>query len=542
MPDALTAINIRRTSQNQKADVRQVTNSAGGYTFTIDPMARLRRFLTIGTEGGTYYVSAGELTKDNATVVMDLAKSDGLATVAEIITISTAGRAPKNNQALFALAVCASVGDDKTRKAALAALPQVARTGTHLFQFAQYVEQFRGWGRGLRAGVAAWYESMDVDALAYQVTKYQSREGWSHRDLLRLSHPLAVTQEHANLYEHICGRTDAPMHRLVAAVKQAHEAGTDLPALINANRSLSWEMLPSEALNDAKVWTALLANGLPMTALIRQLPRLTRLGLCEPMTISAAGIAQRLSDADALRKARVHPISILVALRTYASGQSARGDSTWTPSPVILDALDRAFYAAYGSVEPSNKRTLLALDVSGSMGSPAAGLPLSCREASAALALVTAATEPMHQIVGFTAGQGTHSLNVGYWGQMQNAALTPLPISPRQRLDDAVRAVSNLPFGGTDCALPMQWAIDNRREIDTFVILTDNETWQGNEHAHQALKRYRATMGINARLIVVAMSATQFTIADPSDAGMLDVSGFDSNTPQLISDFSADRI
>jgi 60 kDa SS-A/Ro ribonucleoprotein len=35
-------------------------------------------------------------------------------------------------------------------------------------------------------------------------------------------------------------------------------------------------------------------------------------------------------------------------------------------------------------------------------------------------------------------------------------------------------------------------------------------------------------MGLDARLVVVAMTATRETIADSADAGMLDVSGFDA--------------
>ena len=49
-------------------------------------------------------------------------------------------------------------------------------------------------------------------------------------------------------------------------------------------------------------------------------------------------------------------------------------------------------------------------------------------------------------------------------------------------------------------------------------------------------------MGIPARLIVVGMTATNFTIADPEDPGTLDVVGFDTATPRLISDFAAGRI
>jgi 60 kDa SS-A/Ro ribonucleoprotein len=92
-----------------------------------------------------------------------------------------------------------------------------------------------------------------------------------------------------------------------------------------------------------------------------------------------------------------------LAARTYASGASARGKSSWEPVGQVVDALDAAFYTAFASVRPANKRTMLALDVSGSMTAPVSGLPVTAREVSAALALVTAATEPKTTTVGFTA-------------------------------------------------------------------------------------------------------------------------------------------
>lgn len=174
MADALTAITTRSTPQTERADSRQAQNNAGGYTFTLDQMARLRRFLVLGTEG-TYYTSAPELTKDNAAVVLDLARNRTAELVAEIVAVSTAGRAPKQNPTLFALAAACALGDEDGRRTALAALPVVARTGTHLFLFARYVEQFRGWGRALRRAVGGWYLTKPVEDVAYQVTKYRSR-------------------------------------------------------------------------------------------------------------------------------------------------------------------------------------------------------------------------------------------------------------------------------------------------------------------------------------------------------------------------------
>lgn len=535
--DVLSTINTRRTAQSDKADPRQVKNTAGGYTFTVDDKARLHRFLTLGTDGGTYYASAKDMTRDNAEVVFRAAANDPVELVRHVVEVSAAGRAPKNNPALFALAIAAASDDDAGRAAALAALPQVARTGTHLFLFAGYVEQFRGWGRGLRKAVGSWYSDKPADKLAYQALKYRQRDGWTHRDLLRLSHPVADTSTKGALFDYICrGLPDerpewaSELPPIVHGFETVQHAGTADEVLIALSDypMLTWEMLPDHALTNADVWRALIANGMPQTALMRQLPRLTRLGVLQGDV--GRTVAAQLQDAEQLKRGRVHPVNVLVAQRTYASGVSSRGESTWHPVSMVTDALDAAFYNAYGAIEPANKRTLLALDISGSMSAAVSGLPLSCREAAAALAMVTAATEPDHRIVGFT---GT---NDGW--RVTGTSLTELDISPRRRLDDVCRYTSQLPMGRTDCGLPMVWAMQNNVEVDTFHIYTDNETWVGPVHPHQALREYREKMGIDARLVVVAMIATNFTIADPTDPGQLDVSGFDSVVPNLLADFS----
>jgi len=74
--------------------------------------------------------------------------------------------------------------------------------------------------------------------------------------------------------------------------------------------------------------------------------------------------------------------------------------------------------------------------------------------------------------------------------------------------------------------------------IDVFCVYTDSETWAGEIHPIQALNRYRGTMGIGAKLVVIGMTSNGFTIADPNDAGMLDVVGFDTATPSIIADFA----
>jgi 60 kDa SS-A/Ro ribonucleoprotein len=67
--------------------------------------------------------------------------------------------------------------------------------------------------------------------------------------------------------------------------------------------------------------------------------------------------------------------------------------------------------------------------------------------------------------------------------------------------------------------------------------LTDNETWAGAVHPVQALRQYRERTGIAAKLVVVGMVSNGFSIAEPNDAGMLDVVGFDAAAPAVIADF-----
>jgi 60 kDa SS-A/Ro ribonucleoprotein len=492
--------------------------------------------------------------------------------VEEIVRVSAEGRAPKNDPAVFALAMAAGLGDEPTRKAALEALPHVCRTGTHVFQFATFVEGFRGWGRSLRRGVGRWYAAQPVDAIAYQAVKYRQREGVTHRDLLRLAHPagrvssgnptLEVSDEHARLFEWMV-RGDAGGHAGEAGMTferhrtrsrrtrglprvvegfvrvRSAETPTEAASLVREYR-LPREALQTDHLGSSEVWEALLED-MPMTAMIRNLATMTRVGVLAPCSSGTAKVVAQLADAQRIGRARVHPIAVLAALRTYSAGRGARGRHEWNPVREIVDALDGAFYAAFGNVEPTGKRLLLALDVSGSMEmGEVAGVPgLSPREASAALALVTAATEPGYEVVGFFAGKrGWKSRTKKLW-DFREQGLTPLAISPRQRLDDAVKTVSDLPFGGTDCALPMLYAQALEREIDTFVLFTDSETWAGNIHPAQALRDYRRASGIDARLVVCGMVSNGFTIADPGDPGMLDVVGFDTATPQVISDFAS---
>lgn len=512
---------LKRVTQRQPLTGQgQVKNSAGGYVWAVDEWALLDRFLILGSESGTYYISERKLTLDHAQNVVSLVSKDGVRVVDRIVEVSTKGLAPKNDPAIFGLAIAASYGDEATRIAAFAALPRVCRIGTHLFAFADAVRSMRGWGRGLRKAIGRWYNAQEPEGLAYGLVKYQSREGWSNRDLLRLAHPKPASETHGQLYKWVVDDElfgDVP---LVSAVLALREASVDEASELIRTYRIPREAVPTEFLREAKIWEALLES-MPLTAMMRNLATMTRLGVIAPGSRATEKVNEALVDAAKLTKARIHPLGVLNALTTYSRGRGIRGDEAWTPVTSVVDALNDAFYAAFGSAEASGKRVLYGIDVSGSMvGTPVAGMPaLDCQRAAGALALVSATVEMDPVFVAFD--------TIAY----------PLSLSRKRRLDDVIKLLAKTGGGGTDCAQPIRYALVNRIPVDAFVIVTDSETWAGDQHPASVVADYRRKMGIAAKLVVVAMASNRFTLSRPTDALSLDVVGLDPSVPGVIAQF-----
>lgn len=590
MSSYLDQQSTRHTPQSEPIPgSEQVENSAGGFTWQVDNWTRLRRFLVLGSEGGSYYAGESKLTTENVGAVRWCIKTDGLRVVSEVLDVSVNGRAPKQDPGIFVLALCASAGlgdgmpttkeDDKTRAAALAAVPNVCRYGTTLFMFVRFCEQHRGWGRGLRNAIGSWYTEphfntarradgeevtgSHVDALAYQAVKYRQRDGFTHRDLLRLSHPKTDDARLSALLAWMADNTKdvtkldvknplmpkgwrrSPFPSSVIAYEAAQAATTseDICKLLDVfGNKLPREAIPDN-LKDEKVWLQLLLAGMPMGALVRNLSTMTRLGVLTPTSAATNLVIAQLRDEERIRKARIHPLSVLIAMRTYEQGHSEKGTSTWVPISQVVDALDEAFYFSFDNVQPTGKRHLIGLDVSASMNGRTSGwdnctgaASLSPREAAAAMAMVCMRTKDPYEVVAFTSGGLRWSAQtVGY-----PTGITPVPLGPGQRLTDVISTVSRLPAGGTDAALPIAYALNMEREVDVFALYTDSESWAGPVHPVQALRDYRRTTGIPAKLITVSMVSNRFTVGGSDDAGMLNVVGFDTATPSIMEAFVKD--
>src|SRR3989454_1882173 len=108
--------NRRATPQSQPIPgSTQVRNSGGGYSWEVDDWTRLDRFLILGAEGGTYYITERDLVKQNHDAIVRCVKADGIRAVNRIVEISDSGRAPKNDPAILALALIVTHGDAQAK-------------------------------------------------------------------------------------------------------------------------------------------------------------------------------------------------------------------------------------------------------------------------------------------------------------------------------------------------------------------------------------------------------------------------------------------
>ncbi|WAQ97839.1 RO60-like protein [Mya arenaria] len=489
----------------------------------------------------------------------------GVEVVDKIRDISVNRRNVKQNALLYAYAICARSNNKDVKKRAYQYLSDICRIPTHLFMFIKFCEQESntgempatgtGWGRAHKRAISRWYLNFanNPQLLARYVTKFKSREGWTHRDVLRLAHAHTREPVMGFILRYIVkGQKKAREMYMCEAARQTQElaaqqaldaVGTllggiehsmqttdaqELCELIDTHK-LTWEQCPSQLLKDKGVWRKLIPH-MPIEALVRNLGRMTQIELFE-------GEEGRETLAEVVRKIKainqdpviveeeeeeevmetdqgapqvsstlnkrnfLHPFKILLALETYrnCNTEHKKGKSTWTANKDIVEALDQAFYQAFSHVEPTRKTFYLGVDVSGSMSQPVLG---------------------------------------------SSNRMEELGITADMKMEDILNRMNQMRFGQTDCAMPMKDAIEmKRKDIDVFIVYTDCETWAGNIHPCIALNEYRKYAGKpDAKLIVCGMTATEFTIADKDDKNMLDISGFDSNAPRLIADFVQDKI
>ena len=140
-----TSKSVTNPNANQAEKWRQdqVINSAGGYSFQVCDMTRLRRFLVLGSENGSYYANKNTLGRENIGCIQRLvAGGRGIEVIDVIKEYSVSGRVAKEDPILLALTNCAMYDNVELQRAAYAVLPEICNIPTKLFKFIGLCQTF----------------------------------------------------------------------------------------------------------------------------------------------------------------------------------------------------------------------------------------------------------------------------------------------------------------------------------------------------------------------------------------------------------------
>lgn len=525
------------------------SNSTGGVCpWEVSDKAKLRRFLCYGSEGDLYTAreEAGVSMESAGALLSLLQDGRGTEVVEDIKRYSQDGQAVRLNPSLFALALCSQHSELKTRQAAFKALKEVCRDPAHLFAFIQYKKELKEgmkcgiWGRALRKAVSDWYNEQDAMSLAVAVTKCKQRDGWSHQDLLRLSHTKPANEAISLISKYVtkgwkdvqAGYADKENSEEVMKVlsylevveKVKHSCDeTEVINLIEEHK-LEREQLLTDHLKSKQVWRALLKE-MPLQSLLRILGKMTSNKILEPGSADTEAVCERIQSEMALKKAKIHPFTLLLASENYKRGQGYQGKTKWEPDSSILTAMDSAFYKSFMCVEPVGKHFVVAVDVSTSLSSVVPGTSISTAVAAAAITMTFARTEADTQVLAYSEG-----------------ALVPCSVSADMTLAQATAELVKIPGGSTDCTLPITWATENEKAVDVFIILTNNPIWTCTTSPVEALKKHRQKSGTSSKLLMCGLTSIGHVISDTEDRGLLNICGFDVGAMSVIRNLALDLI
>ena len=412
--------------------------------------------------------------------------------------------------------------DIAIRKYAFTHLSTVCTIPTHLFAFLSFN---KSWGELKKNSVRKWYTEKDPHKLAFLITKYQHRQGWRHKDVLALAHvkftDLSDEQkvvfryiksgvidgdgtipQYFNLFHQLKDATSS--EQAVVCIEEAHQS--DGPNLVV-------EHVPNRLLN-IDVWKAMLEfTGLKR--LVSSLHLLTNMGLFTDDTY-VRDVVSMLTDSERLSKSKLHPMSILVAWRTYSKGVSIKGKQTWFPHADIASALETAFYMSFDHVEPTGLKLLYALDISGSMGMISTKVGLTCLEMMMCLVMVMLRVETDCKVVAFC-----HEL-------------IELDIGRDTSLNDLIHMCG--PGGSTNCCLAFDDAKAKGEKYDGIVMWTDNDhNSRGNPK--ESIESYREALGTRTKAVVVGLDGNNFDLLPHNDPLSLNLAGGDAAMPQQLNEF-----
>lgn len=266
----------------------------------------------------------------------------------------------------------------------------------------------------------------------YQIAKYNGGSNEiKFRDVLHITHPVPKNEETEKLFGRILDDELATPY--------------------------TWETELSERGNTKEVWDELIASGkVGYMALLRNLRNIVKSGA------DIAPVLEVLSDPDRVKKSRQLPFRFFSAYRTLEQEGLMRQN--------IYTALENALCASVDNMEKIDGRTLIAVDVSGSMSQPVSKKSsVRCCDIATLLGAIAGRLCDDAAVCFFSCKSSWLAKDPGYRVEHYGKYDSILDICLKNSFSG----------GGTDMSLPMHFALNVDkgkfiRPFDRVIYFSDN--------------------------------------------------------------------
>lgn len=410
----------------------KTTNKSGHVAYGMDDKSKLvTQVLTSFFNEKKFY---GDNSKDMVETIKRVVASDPEF----IAKLAVFARREFNMRSVAHVLVAYLAHEPSGKPFARRAMRSIALRGDDLTEtVAFYLATFgKPLPHSLRNGISDKLQTMDE----YQLAKYKGAgKSVAMKDLLCLCRPKPVNDAQSELWQRVLNNELAvPM---------------------------TWETQLSADGNNAETWQRLIDSGkVGYMALLRNLRNIIK---ADPSNISK--VYETIADPNRVRKSKQLPFRFLSAYKSIQEvGSSA-----------AFSALEAAVDASVDNLPKLHGRTVIAIDVSGSMSQPvSAKSDVTCVEISTMLGLLANRICDDAIVYKFNTDirRGAYPLNVAV-------------------LATASEAVCG---GGTDMYLPFKAMLDNNIKADRVIIISDNECnspWRSTRTVQSLADKYRKKSG-----------------------------------------------
>ena len=479
-------------------------NRSGSIAYVYGAEHKLAQLAATGALGDTFYASAKAQLSD----VLEAARSVDPIYVAKAAIYARKSGKMKDMPAL--LAAYLTVADPDL---AVRVFGRVIDNGRMLRNFVQIMRSGQVGRKSLgtrpKRLVQNWLETASMRDLMAAATGNDP----SLADIVKMVHPKPKDDARRAFYGWLIERP-YDVSALPAEIAEFEAWKRDQS---RALPNVPFEWLTAFPLT-AEHWGEL-AKRIGWQALRMNLNTLARKGAYSVPGVTES-VAARLSDADAVARARVMPYQLMTAM-------TASGDGV----PLKVQAsLEDALELALANVPQLAGDVIVCPDVSGSMSSPVTGhrsgatTVVRCIDIAALVAAAIVRTNPQTRVLPF------------------EQRVVSLKLDPNARLAVNARKLAGIGGGGTNVSAPLAQLNAERAQVDLVVIVSDNESWVDNRHqgATATMREWEKVKNRNpaAKLVCIDIQP-HGTSQAKSRKDVLNVGGFSDAVFDVIARFAS---